>query len=176
MKIFITIFLCLALTACPRISPLGIYGYNKSAPQAYKDGWEDGCESGMAAYGNFAMKTLHTFRQDPVRIIKDQSYRKAFDTGFHYCRAYVNRWQASGLWSGEGFNNNDPWIDGGNLRSDQVIAQDGTTSIWQEYAFDLPGWNDNGWNGDPMNSLFDEVRPLDSQAGMTGWAEGFVRD
>jgi hypothetical protein len=70
------------------------------APEAYKLGWDHGCESGLSAYGNNLYKTFYSFQQD-VSLMKDVMYSKAWLDSFNYCRARVNEMLRSGLWVGD---------------------------------------------------------------------------
>lgn len=64
--------------------------YDESAPPEWKLGWQHGCESGFSAYGNNYYKTLYKFHQD-VSMVKNEYYFKAWNDGFNFCRAYINR-------------------------------------------------------------------------------------
>jgi hypothetical protein len=88
--------LCLSLTSCslfqqfvnPR--PLGMSETPDGSP-IFKQGWEDGCETGLNAYGNEYYKNLHSFQQDPY-LIHDPEYYRAWNDSYQYCRWYTWVW------------------------------------------------------------------------------------
>jgi len=97
MKKLLYILLLFALsssvTACfSRTKPLYdlTVSYDQSAPPEWKLGWQHGCESGLSAYGNDYYKTLYKFKQD-VTMVKNELYFKAWNDGFNFCRASINR-------------------------------------------------------------------------------------
>lgn len=75
--------------------------YDESAPPEWKLGWQHGCESGLSAYGNNYYKTLYKFKQD-VSMIKNEYYFKAWNDGFNFCRASINRTLAGDYKTDEG--------------------------------------------------------------------------
>lgn len=100
-KLFI-ITLFAILTGChsfPNMlkpKPPGLQDAPRDAPHSYQQGWADGCESGLAAYGNLTYKAFYKFRYDPV-LIRDQMYLKAWKDRYAHCRAMANRTLRDGL-------------------------------------------------------------------------------
>lgn len=93
MKNIFTFFLIMFLTSCAaRLKPSYdlVISYDESAPPEWKLGWQQGCESGLSAYGNDYYKTLYKFKQD-VSMVKNEYYFKAWNDSFNYCRASINR-------------------------------------------------------------------------------------
>ena len=60
----------------------------EDAPNDFKRGWKDGCESGMSGMTNTAYKTFYSFKQDPNLRSKPMYYKTWKDT-YTFCRHYV---------------------------------------------------------------------------------------
>ncbi|MDA0781718.1 MAG: hypothetical protein PQ612_03075 [Rickettsiales bacterium] len=60
----------------------------QDAPNKYKHGWKDGCESGMSSMTSTTYKTFYSFKQDPI-LRKDPTYYKAWKDTFNFCRHYA---------------------------------------------------------------------------------------
>ncbi len=55
----------------------------------FNQGWDDGCRSGIAAYGGDHYKYLgYKFKQD-WRMIKNKDYYQAWQDSYLYCRWYM---------------------------------------------------------------------------------------
>ena len=59
-------------------------------PFEYTEGWSDGCESGMSAYGNNFYKLLkaHQLKMNP-ELRKNRMYYQAWKDAFLYCAVYL---------------------------------------------------------------------------------------
>lgn len=106
LRNLLVILLLVIMTAACKPRPFGMAYAPSDAPPMYQDGWEDGCSSGLAAYGNDVYKAFYSYKQD-VQKIKDRTYYKAWIDSFNYCRAYVNRYLIDGYWSQDGFEEGD---------------------------------------------------------------------
>ncbi|MEK6745816.1 MAG: membrane lipoprotein lipid attachment site-containing protein [Pseudomonadota bacterium] len=83
MKKYILILgLALVLSSC---RPLWLGMVDPSGPPEYKLGWEDGCDSGISAEGNWADKMMYGFKKRQEMAANDQ-YKQAWNEGFTYCR------------------------------------------------------------------------------------------
>jgi len=60
----------------------------KDAPNNYKRGWRDGCESGLANMTNSVYRKFYTFRQD-VSLREDATYYKVWKDLYTFCRHYA---------------------------------------------------------------------------------------
>lgn len=60
----------------------------KEAPNNYKRGWRDGCESGLANMTNSMYRKFYTFRQDNA-LRKDATYYKVWKDTYTFCRHYA---------------------------------------------------------------------------------------
>ncbi|MET0155139.1 MAG: hypothetical protein ABW189_03420 [Rickettsiales bacterium] len=80
----------LGLSACSHARPNAklLNGAPTSAPVAYKQGWRDGCESGMAMTGNFAYKAAYRYRVDRA-MLNDMQYYRGRKEGETYCAHYT---------------------------------------------------------------------------------------
>ncbi len=60
----------------------------KDAPNNYKRGWKDGCESGLGNMTNAMYKTFYTFKQD-AKLREDSTYYTSWKTSYNFCRHYA---------------------------------------------------------------------------------------
>lgn len=60
----------------------------KDAPNNYKRGWKDGCESGLGNMTNAMYKTFYTFKQDK-KLREDATYYSTWKTSYNFCRHYA---------------------------------------------------------------------------------------
>ena len=74
--------LMLATAAC---RPMSLYMVEPSGPPDYKLGWEDGCDSGLAAQGGMVAKAAYGFKKRP-EYFDNTLYTSAWNEGFTYCR------------------------------------------------------------------------------------------
>lgn len=56
-----------------------------SGPPEYQLGWEDGCDTGLAAQGSFMDKMVFGFKKRP-ELGNNELYKQAWNEGFTYCR------------------------------------------------------------------------------------------
>ena len=83
MKKYIIIMgLAFALGGC---RPVWLSMVDPPGSPEYKLGWEDGCDSGLSAEGNWADKMMYGFKKRPEMAANDQ-YKQAWNEGFTYCR------------------------------------------------------------------------------------------
>lgn len=89
------IFIC----SCQNLrkpTPVGIYrGMEGLAPagssETFRHGFQDGCESGIAALGSLHYKATHSFQYDPAALNSNE-YHNAWRLAFRYCRWYTAQW------------------------------------------------------------------------------------
>lgn len=101
MKILIQIFFIVAVsiifTGCEhmynQITKPRPYGLapTPEGTAIFKQGWEDGCDTGLSAYGNDTYKRLYTFKQDLV-LVDNPEYYRAWKDAYLYCRWYAWNW------------------------------------------------------------------------------------
>lgn len=84
-------------TACAKFAeqltrpkPFGLAETPPGTPE-FRQGWEDGCETGMGTYGNNRYKAAYGFIQDPV-LVNNPEYYRAWQDGQLYCRWYTFGW------------------------------------------------------------------------------------
>lgn len=58
------------------------------APQEYRQGWLDGCETGFGAHGLDVYRTNYKFTQNPS-LVMNPVYYKAWKDAENYCRTYI---------------------------------------------------------------------------------------
>lgn len=71
--------------------PFAMGGPQQDAPQDYLDGFNDGCETGMATMSTNWYKTFYRFKQDTARL-HNQLYYQAWKDAYTYCRQYTFKW------------------------------------------------------------------------------------
>lgn len=81
-KLLILLLLPLALAGCRSAS---LYLVKPSGPPEYQLGWEDGCDTGLAAQGTFVDKMVFGFKKRP-ELGNNELYKQAWNEGFTYCR------------------------------------------------------------------------------------------
>lgn len=59
-----------------------------NAPNNYKRGWIDGCESGLSSMTNTYYKTYYSFKMEP-ELRKDPTYYRTWQDTYHFCRHYA---------------------------------------------------------------------------------------
>lgn len=57
----------------------------------FKQGWEDGCSTGLGAYGNGRYRAAYGWKQDHTKV-SDADYYRAWKDAYTYCRWYVYGW------------------------------------------------------------------------------------
>lgn len=60
----------------------------KDAPNNFKRGWMDGCETGLASMTNSFYKAFYTFKQTP-KLRDDPVYYSVWKDTYNFCRHYV---------------------------------------------------------------------------------------
>lgn len=65
-----------------------------SAPEGasplFNRAWKDGCETGIAMFGDNTQRTMFGFKIDPDYMMKPEYFR-GWEMGSLYCRIYVYR-------------------------------------------------------------------------------------
>jgi hypothetical protein len=54
-------------------------------PADYQLGWQDGCDSGNSAQGNYLYKAIYGFKKRP-EMAENDGYKSGWNDGFTYCR------------------------------------------------------------------------------------------
>ncbi len=57
-------------------------------PALFKQGWQDGCETGISATSNHFQKMFYDFKQDS-KLARDQKYYLGWKLAFDYCQRYI---------------------------------------------------------------------------------------
>lgn len=91
---FISILLIFSMTAChavPDSMKPGAWVFDqmpKDAPIAFKQGWIDGCKTGLASMTNDYYKSFYQYTQD-ASMRSDPLYYKAWKDTVTFCRHYI---------------------------------------------------------------------------------------
>lgn len=78
----LSLSLLIVLGAC---RPASLYFVEPAGPPEYKLGWEDGCDTGIAASGGAVAKAAYGFKKRPEFGDNDM-YKSAWNEGFTFCR------------------------------------------------------------------------------------------
>ena len=87
MKQIASLLLLFTLTGCG-----GWHGYNAvsldmtppDGPEIYRQGWIDGCKTGVASNTNDFYKLFTKIQQNPV-MMKEEIYRRVWQDAYNYC-------------------------------------------------------------------------------------------
>jgi hypothetical protein len=66
-------------------------GPPENAPELYKKGWNDGCETGMSEFATTFYKSFYRFKQD-FKLVENPEYYEAWKDSYTYCRHQVYKW------------------------------------------------------------------------------------
>lgn len=81
--VFLVIASCAPVPAGLTKSPPG--------PPDFVNGYNDGCESGLAAFGNSYYKMFYKFKKR-FNPVYDELYQNGWEKGYQYCRQYAMKW------------------------------------------------------------------------------------
>ena len=88
----------LMISGCSQLThptPFGLYrGMEGNAPagtEIFRTAWNDGCTSGMAAYGSLHYKLVYDYTYDN-EMLNNEEYHNAWRLGFRHCRWYIASW------------------------------------------------------------------------------------
>jgi len=90
MKKYIIITALLMLTACynPNLNIATMPKPPTKGPTEYKQGWQDGCETGMVTFGNSYTRLRYKTKVDS-RMMSNNAYRKGWEVAQRYCSYYI---------------------------------------------------------------------------------------
>lgn len=57
-------------------------------PTLYKQGWRDGCETGMSSVANMLQRSFYTFKQN-ADLAQNKVYYTGWKTAYTYCQRYL---------------------------------------------------------------------------------------
>lgn len=89
------IFAALLLVTTSGCRPFWTMWVDVPGPPEYRLGWEDGCDSGLAAEGEWSYKLMYGFKKRPEMAANDQ-YKQGWNEGFTFCRFSYASSRASG--------------------------------------------------------------------------------
>lgn len=72
--------------------PLRIGEPPKDAHPDYRQGWEDGCNTGLSTMVPGYYKSFYAFQQDAYKSQTNPVYYKAWKDSYTYCRQYAFRY------------------------------------------------------------------------------------
>lgn len=86
----------IGLVACSNAKPpmlpvwrgeLGTQGL-EGAPELFKQGWQDGCETGSATSATQFQRLFYGFKINE-QLVRNDEYYNAWNKGFRYCHRYL---------------------------------------------------------------------------------------
>ncbi|MCD6034799.1 MAG: hypothetical protein K0R63_540 [Rickettsiales bacterium] len=86
--IIVLVLLQLALACAP--VPVAMTKIPPGPPE-FVDGYKDGCETGLAAFGNSYYKSFYSFKKK-FNSTNDVLYQNGWEKGYQYCRQYAMKW------------------------------------------------------------------------------------
>jgi hypothetical protein len=89
------VFCMIALFAASSCRPTVLLSVDPSGPPEYNLGWEDGCDTGISAEGEWYYKVMFGFKKRPEMAANDQ-YKQGWNEGFSYCRFSLDTSQNAG--------------------------------------------------------------------------------
>lgn len=102
-RLFLFTAIVLVLGAC---RPFYLQTVDPTGPPEYQLGWEDGCDTGISAYGAYYYQLMYGFKKRPEMSTNDQ-YKQGWNEGFTYCRFQMDLSNTPGDWGnvglGDGF-------------------------------------------------------------------------
>lgn len=95
MKNIILIILLVVLSSCNAKPKVGspwmqelLHQGPQNAPNDFRIGWIDGCETGISASSNALQRHFYKFKQD-YKMAQNQEYYTGWKIAFSYCQRYV---------------------------------------------------------------------------------------
>jgi len=92
----------LVLLSAAGCRPLTLMSVEPSGPPEYQLGWQDGCDSGLSAEGDWTYKVLYGFKKRPEMAANDQ-YKQGWNEGFTYCRFALDSYKDKSSFEDIGF-------------------------------------------------------------------------
>lgn len=80
-----TLILAFAVLSLASCRPMWLNTVDPSGPPEYQLGWEDGCDSGLAAEGGWTYKMMYGFKKR-VELAASDQYKQGWNEGFTFCR------------------------------------------------------------------------------------------
>jgi hypothetical protein len=90
--------LCASLLAVSACRPTSLYFTRPQGPPEYKLGWEDGCDTGVAASSSGIGKFAYGFKKRP-EFGDNEVYKSAWNEGFTFCRFSLEQTGKSDAWN-----------------------------------------------------------------------------
>ena len=84
--------------------PVYLNTIDAPGPPEYQLGWEDGCDTGLGAEGEWYYKLMYGFKKRPEMAANDQ-YKQGWNEGFTYCRFSLDTSQSPGRFEDVGMGN-----------------------------------------------------------------------
>lgn len=93
-----------AVLATAGCRPFWLMTVEPNGPPEYVLGWQDGCDTGISAEGEWSYKLMYGFKKRPEMSANDQ-YKQGWNEGFTYCRFSFAATKSGGKWEDIGLGN-----------------------------------------------------------------------
>jgi len=130
-KKIIIILLLLTTAACTsdKLNTFGMPKDPKVGPDEYKQGWHDGCKTGMNTYGSSYMRTKYKTTIN-AQMMQNPYYRRGWDIGQRYCSYYISTYLSNHEFFANDLRSKNTWV---KLQSDGLFSYTGwTTFKWND--------------------------------------------
>lgn len=97
----------------------------KVGPQDYLQGWEDGCRTGIASYGNSYLRTHYQTSVNAEKM-KLPHYQKGWEVGQSYCSYYTSSYLSNTELTQNDARSSNTWF---SLKGDGFFNYSGLTSL-----------------------------------------------
>lgn len=108
MRIILLLLIALSLFSCKKVRgvwhlpnmPVGEFPKTvKTSTPDFRQGWDDGCQVGVSAGGNWFYKSLYkTNAIDGYKMTSSPDYKSAWGTAFWFCYRYTYIKNKSSIW------------------------------------------------------------------------------
>lgn len=98
MRYTYSTLLLLGLLVTGACRPTSTYFVQPQGPPEYKLGWEDGCDTGVAASSSGLGKLVFGFKKRP-EFGDNEVYKSAWNEGFTFCRFSLEQTDKNNVWN-----------------------------------------------------------------------------
>lgn len=83
-----SLILLLAGVALGSCRPVSTWFATPDGPPEYQLGWQDGCDTGLSAQGDYRYRAIYGFKKRP-EMLENDLYKNGWNEGFTYCRYVI---------------------------------------------------------------------------------------
>ncbi len=83
-----SLILLLAASALGSCRPVSTWFATPDGPPEYQLGWQDGCDTGLSAQGDYRYRAIYGFKKRQ-EMLENDLYKNGWNEGFTYCRYVI---------------------------------------------------------------------------------------